>query len=68
MHKHHDCDHEVKYCARCDVAYCTKCAKEWSAKSVWVNPYTWKPYTTPAYPNTFPNVTCQGTSEPHNHQ
>ena len=43
-HDHHDCDHEVKYCKKCDVAYCVKCGKEWIVQSIWYYPpytYTW---------------------------
>lgn len=29
MHEHKSCDHDVKYCAHCDVAYCEKCNTEW---------------------------------------
>lgn len=31
MHNHHqhDCDHELKFCRKCDAVYCGKCGKEW---------------------------------------
>lgn len=29
MHTHNDCKHDLKVCEHCDVAYCTKCKKEW---------------------------------------
>lgn len=30
MHDHSKCcDHDLKYCPVCDVAYCTKCGREW---------------------------------------
>jgi len=32
MHEHKDCKHKLEYCHVCDVAYCTKCEKEWFAK------------------------------------
>jgi hypothetical protein len=44
-HDHHNhCDHEMAYCARCDVAYCRKCSREWG-RYVWTNPHPWYPYT-----------------------
>ena len=27
--KHNHCEHEVRYCEKCNVCYCTKCEKEW---------------------------------------
>lgn len=35
MHEHiepKDCEHEFKYCKKCDVVYCDKCQKEWKAQ------------------------------------
>jgi hypothetical protein len=50
-HDHHNhCDHEMAYCARCDVAYCRKCSREWG-RHYWTNPSPWYPYT----------ITWQGT-------
>ena len=38
----HCCEHEVKYCKVCDVAYCVKCGKEWKYQHIWYYPYyTW---------------------------
>jgi hypothetical protein len=52
-HDHHNhCDHEMAYCARCDVEYCRKCSREWG-RYVWTNPYSW-PYT----------ITWQGMPHP----
>jgi hypothetical protein len=28
------CEHVLKHCAKCDVAYCEKCNKEWPAEKV----------------------------------
>ena len=30
-HNHCHCEHNLKYCAKCDVVYCEKCSKEWSS-------------------------------------
>jgi len=37
---HNHCDHDVKYCKKCDVPYCAKCGKEWKAQTWWINPYS----------------------------
>ena len=29
MHEHVECEHELKYCRKCDIAYCEKCGKQW---------------------------------------
>jgi hypothetical protein len=42
MHEHYECEHEIKYCSKCDVCYCTKCHKEW----IFYHPYV--------YPQTYP--------------
>jgi hypothetical protein len=61
-HDHHCCEHEVKYCKVCDVAYCVKCGKEWKEQSIW----HYAPY------GITPNVTyttgmSSGTSSGHAH-
>jgi len=28
-HNHNHCEHEVKHCRQCNVAYCAKCGEEW---------------------------------------
>ena len=38
MHEHPvpasvNCEHEFKYCKKCDVVYCEKCKGEWVKKS-----------------------------------
>jgi len=48
MHDHNDCDHDLKYCGKCDVVWCRKCKKEWNTHS---------PYY-PYWYNTYP---CGGT-------
>ncbi len=30
-HDHHSCEHVLKMCKECDVAYCSKCRKEWNS-------------------------------------
>jgi len=40
-HDHVECDHQVKYCKKCDVCYCVKCGTEWGRSTV-----TWYPYYT----------------------
>lgn len=47
MHEHNDCDHDLKYCSKCDVVYCTKCLREWGGHShTWIYPgWTYRPYT-----------------------
>jgi hypothetical protein len=40
MHEHKH-EHELKYCEKCVVVYCTKCNKEWKHE-----PYSYI-YTTP---------------------
>lgn len=35
MHEHNDCSHEeLKYCAKCDVAYCPECGQEWHTQKI----------------------------------
>lgn len=49
MHQHEECEHELKYCSKCDVVYCEKCGKEWNSYTMTVggtwyyppNPYTY---------------------------
>ena len=43
-----ECKHEnIKYCARCDTAYCVDCRREWCKKYSYTgyNTYPWT-YTT----------------------
>lgn len=40
-HDHTECEHELKYCKLCDVAYCVKCNKEWKYYTQYFNqPFT----------------------------
>ena len=29
MHKHTECEHELKFCSKCDIVYCEICKTEW---------------------------------------
>ena len=40
-HNHNHCSHMVKYCQICDVAYCSKCGKEWRNGPQYYYPYRW---------------------------
>lgn len=42
MHEHNECEHEFKYCSKCDVVYCTKCNKEWTKRVLYT--ITTSPY------------------------
>lgn len=45
-HAHHHCQHTLAFCGTCDVAYCTKCSKQWGSNyRVWYQPTTTWPYT-----------------------
>ncbi len=47
MHEHNECEHNLKYCSKCDVVYCTKCKREWGGHSHYWWPYwTWSSGTT----------------------
>jgi len=47
MHDHH-CAHVLLYCSSCDVAYCSRCSREWGKYTNWHYPYT----TWTTYPNS----------------
>lgn len=34
-HNHSHCNHDLKYCEKCDVCYCTKCDREWGGHTHW---------------------------------
>lgn len=59
-HQYCGCEHELHYCKICDVAYCSKCGKEWKYQTQW---YTY-PYVTYQY-----NSLTDGNTEvtPHIH-
>lgn len=40
------CEHTVKYCATCDVAYCEACNKEWKSSTRAIDQY-WREYMNP---------------------
>ncbi len=29
-HLHNECEHNLKFCKKCNVVYCAKCKKEWN--------------------------------------
>ena len=35
-HDHHDCDHAIQLCKKCDEIYCTNCSAEWRKEPRWV--------------------------------
>ncbi len=61
MHIHH-CAHVLLYCSSCDVAYCSKCSREWG-KYTNCQPYF---NTTTSQPNIFTvNDTTSATTIGH---
>ena len=58
MHDHCECEHELKYCKKCDVVYCQKCGREWGKWKPWDPNYTTTVYRyTITYPNGLPEDT-----------
>lgn len=58
MHKHKVCEHEIKYCNICDVAYCEKCGKQWYSNTYYIS-YT--PPTTYVGTSEAPKITYDYT-------
>jgi len=54
-HHHHDCDHALAFCRRCDVAYCTKCDRQWGTLNYWYSAY---------YPATTTTITPTWANSP----
>lgn len=51
-HCHGECQHELKYCAVCDVVYCSKCGREWGKPLVtYPVPIVYPVYPSPVYPS-----------------
>lgn len=49
-HKYNGCEHKIEYCSHCDVAYCTKCSREWGTRRTlikYIQPEL-QPYYVPA--------------------
>jgi len=44
MHEHDECEHELRYCKKCDVVYCIKCKREWYGHQSYVYPYVYPTY------------------------
>lgn len=43
MHEHKECEHELKFCSKCNVVYCELCNSEWRKPvtySTWYNNQT----------------------------
>jgi hypothetical protein len=75
-HRHDHCEHDLKYCEKCDVVYCLKCDKEWGGHYChsWYPYYIYTPTTTIPYTTpTVPYTTCgssdfyQESTVPHEH-
>lgn len=49
---HAHCEHAMAYCGHCDVAYCSKCSREWGVHSSWW-PYYPATTTTTNAPSTY---------------
>ncbi len=70
MHEHKECEHELKYCSKCNVVYCEICNKEWYSYSITVSsPYTATWYNTQTISdkttnpvNVTPVITCTHNS------
>lgn len=65
MHEHKDCKHKLEYCHVCDVAYCTKCERQWYAQKTWY--YYSNPYYVSAGTDYADKLTISNT-ELHNHE
>ena len=66
MHEHNECEHNLKFCPKCDVVYCTKCKREWGGHSCnWYLSYPWYtyPYTTTVWPGGATTWAGSSTSE-----
>ena len=59
--KHDHCEHEVKYCDKCDTAYCGKCNKEWTTDPCTLNHYPWY-NDTGTVTNVWPKIRYSSTS------
>jgi hypothetical protein len=43
-HNHNHCSHDLKYCEKCDVCYCTRCDREWGGHTHWTWYWGGTPY------------------------
>mgnify|MGYP001568647673 CR=1 FL=1 len=63
------CEHTVKYCAVCDVAYCETCNKEWTSRTNKYPPHDlqqyWREYMNPQTPQ--PKVIYTGATQLEGH-
>lgn len=64
-HGHHGCHHVLAHCRECDVAYCTKCSREWGGHRSYRPspgyPYPWFPSYVAGSPNR--SVSAGDTTE-----
>lgn len=63
-HEHTVCNHDVKYCNRCDVCYCELCGKEWCYYKITYG----STYISPNYINTDYNKNLYTTFTQHSHE
>lgn len=42
-HSHHQCSHDLRFCAQCDAPYCAKCKRDWAPcrQTHYYYPNTW---------------------------
>lgn len=65
LHQHTHCEHDLKFCEKCDVVFCKKCSQEWKTQ-----PIEWYYPTYPAYYHTAGTLTVSNTGndvEVHSH-
>jgi len=66
MHDHH-CAHVLLYCSSCDVAYCSRCSREWGKYTNWYWPNTNRVTTYPNSTSANDTVTISGVHSQGNH-
>jgi hypothetical protein len=66
MHNHCHCEHDLKYCEKCDVVYCTKCGKEWTWCSTWTH-MDYPPFGTITFGGTADTVPSNYKFMAHSH-
>ena len=75
-HQHSRCEHKMAWCRDCDVAYCSKCSKEWGKNQWMYKGWTNATQTFPQFPYVYyssgttsgdkpldvtPTITCNGS-------
>lgn len=66
-HTHCCCDHVLAYCQVCDVAYCTKCGREWYAHRWTYHHNDWVKYVEPTITWSGATITDSNTGGGHEH-